>query len=83
MPDIGFFGRLGYRLILIPVLASISYEILQFSDKHRDSRILRVLMIPGLGLQRMTTKEPDDDMISVALEAVSRAIELRQRHDAA
>jgi len=83
MPDIGFFGRLAYRLMLIPVLGSISYEILRFSDKHRASRILRVLMIPGLGLQRMTTKEPDDDMISVALKAVSRAIELRKRHDIA
>lgn len=78
MPDIGFFGRLAYRLILIPVLGSISYEILKFSDKHRSSRILKILMIPGLGLQRLTTKEPDDDMISVALKAVNKAIELRQ-----
>ena len=78
MPDIGFFGRLAYRLILIPVLGSISYEILKFSDRHRDSRILKILMIPGLGLQRLTTKEPDDDMISVALKAVNKAIELRQ-----
>jgi len=78
MPDIGFFGRLAYRLILIPVLGSISYEILKFSDRHRGSRILKVLMIPGLGLQRLTTKEPDDDMISVALKALRKAIELRQ-----
>jgi len=78
MPDIGFFGRLAYRLILIPVLGSISYEILKFSDRHRGSRILKVLMIPGLGLQRLTTGEPDDDMISVALKAVNKAIELRQ-----
>jgi len=78
MPDIGFFGRLAYRLILIPVLGSISYEILKFSDRHRDSRILKILMIPGLGLQRLTTGEPDDDMISVALKAVNKAIELRQ-----
>jgi len=78
VPDIGFFGRLAYRLILIPVLGSISYEILKFSDRHRGSRILKVLMIPGLGLQRLTTKEPDDDMISVALKAVKKMIELRQ-----
>jgi len=78
MPNIGFFGRLAYRLVLIPVLGSISYEILKFSDRHRGSRILKVLMIPGLGLQRLTTGEPDEDMISVALKAVNKVIELRQ-----
>ena len=79
MPDLGFFARLAYRVILIPVLGAVSYEILKFSDRHRNSRIMRILVAPGLAFQRLTTREPDDDMISVALEAVKAAIRLDQK----
>ena len=79
MPDLGFFARLAYRVILIPVLGAVSYEILKFSDRHRNSRIMRILVAPGLAFQRLTTREPDDDMISVALEAVKTVIGLDQK----
>ena len=79
MPDLGFFARLAYRVILIPVLGALSYEILKFSDRHRDSRIMRILVAPGLAFQRLTTREPDDDMISVALEAAKAVIKLDQK----
>jgi uncharacterized protein YqhQ len=79
MPDLGFFARLAYRVILIPVLGALSYEILKFSDRHRDSRIMRILVAPGLAFQRLTTREPDDDMISVALEATKAVIKLGQK----
>jgi len=79
MPDLGFFARLAYRVILIPVLGALSYEILKFSDRHRNSRIMRILVAPGLAFQRLTTREPDDDMISVALEAVKTVIGLDQK----
>jgi len=79
MPDLGFFARLAYRVILIPVLGAVSYEILKFSDRHRNSRIMRILVAPGLAFQRLTTREPDDDMISVALEAVKTVIRLNQK----
>jgi len=79
MPDLGFFARLAYRVILIPVLGALSYEILKFSDRHRNSRIMRILVAPGLAFQRLTTREPDDDMISVALEAVKTVIRLNQK----
>ncbi|MFB0503841.1 MAG: DUF1385 domain-containing protein [Candidatus Bathyarchaeia archaeon] len=79
MPDLGFFARLAYRVILIPVLGAVSYEILKFSDRHRNSRIMRILVAPGLAFQRLTTREPDDDMTSVALEAVKAVIELGQK----
>jgi len=79
MPDLGFFARLAYRVILIPVLGALSYEILKFSDRHRDSRIMRILVAPGLAFQRLTTREPDDDMISVALEAAKAVIKLGQK----
>jgi len=79
MPDLGFFARLAYRVVLIPVLGAVSYELLKFSDRYRNSRIMRILVAPGLAFQRLTTREPDDDMISVALEAVKAAIRLDQK----
>jgi len=70
MPDLGIFARLGYRVLLIPVIGAISYELLKLSDRYKDSIITRILTMPGLAFQRLTTKEPDDDMIEVAVEAV-------------
>jgi uncharacterized protein YqhQ len=70
LPSSSIAMRLVYRFILIPVIASISYELLKLSGKYRNSKIIRGLIQPGLQLQRLTTKEPDDDMILVALQAV-------------
>ena len=70
MPDLGIFARLGYRILLIPVIGAISYELLKLSDRYKDSIFTRILTMPGLAFQRLTTKEPDDDMIEVAVEAV-------------
>lgn len=70
MPNLGFFMNLAYRVLLIPVIGAISYEILRLSDKYKKSKIMKVLVAPGLGLQCFTTKKPDDKMIEVALEAV-------------
>jgi len=78
MPDLGFLARLAYRAILIPVMGAVSYEVLRFSDRHRDSRLMKILIMPGLGLQRLTTREPDDEMIAVALKAVYEVNKLRQ-----
>jgi len=70
MPDLGIFARLAYRVLLIPVIGAISYELLKLSDRYKDSIITRILTMPGLAFQRLTTREPDDDMIEVAVEAV-------------
>jgi uncharacterized protein YqhQ len=70
MPDLGIFARLAYRVFLIPVIGAISYELLKLSDRYRGSIITRVLTMPGLAFQRLTTREPDDDVIEVAVEAV-------------
>jgi uncharacterized protein YqhQ len=74
LPASSIVLRLVYRFILIPVIASISYELLKLSGKYRNSKIIRGLIHPGLQLQRLTTKEPDDDMILVALQAVNQII---------
>jgi len=70
MPNLGFAARLAYRLLLIPVIATISYELLKLSDRYRDSIITRALTTPGLAFQLLTTREPSDDMIEVAIKAV-------------
>lgn len=71
MPDLGFAVRLSYRILLIPVIAGISYELLRLSGKYRDSAAMKVLTAPGLLFQRLTTKEPTEDMLEVSIQAVS------------
>jgi uncharacterized protein YqhQ len=62
------------RILLLPVIAGFSYEILLFSGRHAHSRWLRPLVAPGLWLQRLTTREPDDSQLEVALAAVKAVI---------
>jgi len=78
MPDSGFFMRLTYRVLLIPVIAAVSYEVLKLSDRYKKSRIMKVLLAPGLGLQYLTTRKPDEKMIEVALEAVKKVNSLAE-----
>jgi len=78
MPDLGFLVRLAYRVLLIPLIGSISYELLKLSDRYKKSRVMKVLVAPGLGLQYLTTRKPDDKMIEVALEAVKKVNRLAE-----
>jgi uncharacterized protein YqhQ len=77
MPNQTLFERLVYRVVFVPVIIAISYELLKFSDRHRNSTIMKILLTPGLRLQTLTTKEPDDDMLEVALKAVNEVKKLR------
>ena len=70
MPNLGFVARLTYRVLLIPVIGTISYELLKLSDRYKNSTIMRIVTKPGLAFQRLTTREPSDDMIEVAIKAV-------------
>jgi uncharacterized protein YqhQ len=76
MPNYGFWVNLSYRLLLIPVIAGISYELLRLSGKYRNSPISKALTSPGLAFQLLTTKEPTDDMLEVSIAAVKKVIEL-------
>jgi uncharacterized protein YqhQ len=78
MPDFGYYVRLAYRLLLIPVITGISYELLRLSGKYRKSIVTRILVAPGLAFQHLTTKEPSDDMIEVALKAVEETVNLKR-----
>ncbi|MBN1642694.1 MAG: DUF1385 domain-containing protein [Anaerolineae bacterium] len=67
--------RIVLRIVLIPVIVGISYEWLKFAAKYRDRWWVQVLLAPGLLMQRLTTREPDDDMIEVALVALRQMLE--------
>lgn len=62
--------RFVTRLLLVPVVAAIAYEMIRFSAIHESNRLMRLLIVPGLLLQRMTTREPDDAMVECALAAL-------------
>ena len=62
------------RVVLIPLIAGISYEALKLSDKFKDNFIVKLLILPGLWLQKITTKEPDESQIEVALAALNEVL---------
>jgi len=63
------------RLLYVPLIAGISYEIIKFSGKKSTNPLVRALTVPGLWLQRMTTKEPDDKQLEVAIVALKSSLE--------
>ena len=70
-------ARVAVRILLIPVIASISYEIIRLAGKS-DFFLIKIISAPGLWLQRLTTKEPDDDMIEVAIKSVDAVFDWKQ-----
>jgi uncharacterized protein YqhQ len=70
IPRTTFALRLAYRLVLIPAIAGVSYEVLKLSDKYRDSVFMQMIIKPGLAFQKLTTQEPTEDMIEVAVKAL-------------
>jgi len=66
------------RIILIPVIAGIAYEYLKFSAAHANNAIIKILIKPGLALQKMTTREPDFSMLEVSIAALQKLLEEEQ-----
>jgi uncharacterized protein YqhQ len=62
--------RVLSRILLVPVIASVSYELLRFSADHSGNPLVRAFIMPGLALQRLTTREPDEPMLEVAIAAL-------------
>lgn len=78
IPETTFALKLLYRILLIPVIAGVSYEVLKYSDRHRDSKIMHFIITPGLWFQKLTTKEPTESMIRVAVEALEEVKQLNE-----
>ncbi|RME78478.1 MAG: DUF1385 domain-containing protein [Chloroflexi bacterium] len=62
------------RIVLIPVIAGIAYEFLKFSAAHASNPLMKLLIAPGLALQRMTTREPDLSMLEVSIAALKKLL---------
>ncbi len=73
----GFFPKMLSRIILIPVIAGVSYEFLRIAGRS-DSAIVNLLSKPGMWMQNMTTSEPDDSMIQVAIAAVEAVFDWKE-----
>jgi uncharacterized protein YqhQ len=65
---------IGSRIILVPVIAAVGYELLKWAARHRANRIVRALTYPGILVQRITTRPPTDDMIEVAIVSMEQAL---------
>jgi uncharacterized protein YqhQ len=66
-PDL--WMRLLSRIVLIPVVVGLAYEYIRFSARHMDNRVIRAIAAPNLAMQRLTTRQPDADMLEVAITA--------------
>lgn len=75
--------RIASRIFLVPVIAAIGYEVIRFGAAHADHIIMKVILWPGLILQRVTTREPDDGMLEVAIAAFKRVAVRDAEMDAA
>src|SRR5512132_1701503 len=80
-----FFGRpvwywlIASRILLLPLIAGLAYELIRFAGKHTGNRVLMTLLAPGLWLQRLTTREPTLDQIEVSIRALREVLALEAR----
>ncbi len=70
------FVRLGYHLLLLPLISGISYEILKLSGKNINHPLVKLLTVPGMSLQKITTQEPDDQQLEISIIALKAAMEM-------
>lgn len=73
-----WYGKIIVRLILLPLVAGLSYELLRISAMLPDNIVMRIIKAPGLALQYLTTKEPDEQMIEVAIKAFTAVDEMEK-----
>jgi uncharacterized protein YqhQ len=78
LPIDGFWLKLAARIALLPLIVGLSYELIRFAAK-RQGTLMGLLTAPGLWLQRVTTKPPDDSQAAVAIHALQGAMELEQK----
>jgi uncharacterized protein YqhQ len=76
-----FFGRpvwywlIASRILMLPVIAGLAYELIRFAGKHQGNRVVMTLLAPGLWLQRLTTREPSLDQLEVSIRALEEVLE--------
>ena len=71
------------RIVLLPVIAGIAYELIRFAGKHTGNRVLMTILAPGLWLHRLTTREPSLDQLEVSIRALREVLDLEGRQEPA
>lgn len=82
LPPMGLVVRILSRIVLLPVIAGMGYEFLRFTAAHQDNAFIRFITKPNLALQRLTTREPDDTMLEVAIAALNHVLAYENGHQA-
>jgi uncharacterized protein YqhQ len=79
-----FFGRpsipwlIAERVLLLPVIAGLAYELIRFAGKHQRNRVVMTVLAPGLWLQRLTTRQPSLDQLEVSIRALREVLQLEE-----
>lgn len=68
------FVRIGLRFLVLPLVAGISYEVIKYAGRHEDAPLVKIVMAPGLALQRLTTRPPSLDQIEVAVHSLNELL---------
>ncbi|HHZ16132.1 MAG TPA: DUF1385 domain-containing protein [Peptococcaceae bacterium] len=79
--DTDIWTRLISRVLLLPVVAGVSYEFLKLTGKYQHVGMMRMLSLPGLYLQKLTTREPDDSQLEVAIFALQKVLEAEKEEE--
>ena len=75
-----WYWLLATRVLGVPLIAGISFEIIKLAARHRDRAWVRAVMAPGMALQRLTTREPDQRQLAVAIAALRAVLDVEE-HD--
>src|SRR6202008_4368606 len=79
VPVTTFWARFAVRIVLLPVITGLSYEVIRFAAKHRGS-LFALMTAPGLWMQRITTQPPSDEQVQCAIIALDQAMDLEKQH---
>jgi uncharacterized protein YqhQ len=74
----GWLYMLASRVIVIPLVAGIAFEFIMWSARHQDSTLVRALVWPGLQMQKLTTREPSDDMVEIAMTSLKKVLSMEK-----
>jgi uncharacterized protein YqhQ len=77
----GWLYMIVSRVVVIPLVAGIAFEFIMWSARHQDSALVRALVWPGLQMQKLTTREPTDDMVEVAMASLNKVLSMEKEAD--
>jgi len=78
LPWNSLLARFGYKILLMPLVAGIAYEIIKFAGKRKESALTRFLLLPGLLMQKITTREPEPYMMEVAIKSLQSVMDKQE-----